>query len=120
MEDFRFVKFKVYADAKIFVKEIFGATSHFVAKFGYLSNQLNRAALSVVLNIAEGSGKKSDKDFNRYIQNALGSVHELYAALDVAKDLQLISEADFKKLTTLLSELRKQLGGLTKKLTAES
>ncbi|MBI2627299.1 MAG: four helix bundle protein [Parcubacteria group bacterium] len=119
MEEFRFTKFKVYISAKQFTKSIFKVTAN-IKGYGDLANQINRASLSVVLNIAEGTGKKSDRDFNRYIQNALGSVHEIYAALDLAKDLNLVDEIKFNELVNSLTDIRKQLGGLSKKLSADS
>ena len=99
---------------------MFELTSYLPEMYDYLGNQINRAALSVVLNIAEGSGKTSDKDFNRYIHNALGSIHELYAALDIIKDLDIAYRISFKEPEELLTSIRKQLGGLSKKLRVES
>lgn len=79
-----------------------------------LSDQLRRSALSVILNIAEGSAKKSDKDFNRYIKNSLGSINECVAGLDIAFQERLISEEMFEKLVNMASEIAHQLGGFSK------
>jgi four helix bundle protein len=58
MSTFRFLDFKVYRDAKCYYKEIL-TISEKVGSF-YFKDQIRRASLSVVLNVAEGSGKKSD------------------------------------------------------------
>jgi len=116
-EDFRFNEFRVYQLAKELHKEIFEFTKKFPRELEYLVNQIRRASLSVVLNIAEGSGKNSDKDFNRYIHNALGSVYEVTACLDVAKDL---TRLNYESLMVRHYALRKQLGSFSKKLRADS
>ena len=64
---FKFRNFPVYKDAKSFVTFCFRLTRKFPREFYFLSDQLNRSVLSVVLNIAEGSAKQSDRDFNRYV-----------------------------------------------------
>lgn len=107
----------MYQLAKELHGEIFDLTKKLPREFDYLINQIRRASLSVVLNIAEGSGKSSDKDFNRYIHNALGSVYEVTACLDVAKDL---TQQDFDSLIARHYALRKQLGSFSKKLKADS
>jgi four helix bundle protein len=71
--------------------------------------------LSIVLNIAEGSAKKSDKDFNRFIENSLGSVNETVAGLDVAFTNRFISQEDFSRLVQNAEYIAKQLGGFFKK-----
>ena len=58
-------------------------------------SQLIRSSLSIVLNIAEGSGKNSDKELNRYIEISLGSLSELLAAVDVLKDNKFIINNEF-------------------------
>lgn len=80
-------------------------------------SQMRRASLSVVLNIAEGAGKKSDKDFNRFVTISIGSVYEVVACLDVARD---ITKGDYKELISWYRDLRNQLGSFSKKLKAES
>ena len=57
---FRFLNFKVYKDAKSFYHEIVIITSKFPRNYWELGDQMRRSALSVILNIAEGSAKKSD------------------------------------------------------------
>ncbi|KKR78282.1 MAG: 23S rRNA-associated protein [Candidatus Curtissbacteria bacterium GW2011_GWA1_40_9] len=116
MNDFRFVNFKVYNDAKNFYHDIVAITAKFPRPYWELGDQMRRSALSVILNIAEGSAKKSDIDFNRYIKISLGSINECVAGLDVAQSEKLISGITFNKLTARAAEIAKQLGGFSKKL----
>ncbi|MBI4120200.1 MAG: four helix bundle protein [Parcubacteria group bacterium] len=116
MQTFRFLDFIVYQDAKELYKIVVSVTREFPRIHGDLVRQLIRAVLSVSLNIAEGSAKKSDKDFNRFVENALGSVNESVAALDIAFDSKLISADSFRDIKNLAEKIAKQLGGLSKKL----
>ncbi|KKS37510.1 MAG: hypothetical protein A3G49_04740 [Candidatus Sungbacteria bacterium RIFCSPLOWO2_12_FULL_41_11] len=113
---FRFRNFKVYQDAIIAYKFIILITKNFPRDFEHLKAQIRRAALSVILNIAEGSAKNSDKDFNRYLGNSLGSVNEVAACLEVAFQLNLISKEDYIKGNSMYELLANQLGGFSKKL----
>ena len=116
MKTFRFMDFVVYRDSKDFYKIVVSVTKNFPHTFEDLRRQLIRAALSISLNIAEGSAKKSDKDFNRYIENSLGSVNESVAALDIAFDNKLITADSCKIVIELAEKIARQLGGLSKKL----
>lgn len=113
---FRFLKFKVYQDAKTLHSEVVIISRKFPKDFYYLKDQLRRCSLSVVLNIAEGSAKTSDKDFNRYIENSLGSANEAASALDVAYSEKIIEIHDYHTLLKLTEEIVNQLGGFSKKL----
>ena len=113
METFRFRRFKVYQDAKSYNVQLFQLTKNFPLN---LRSQIIRSSLSILLNIAEGSAKKSDKDFNRYIENSLGSVNETIAGLELAYELKLLSQVEFLGLLKQSEEIAKQLGGLSKKL----
>lgn len=77
---------------------------------------MRRSALSVCLNIAEGSAKKSDKDFYRYLQTALGSINEVVAGLDIALHEKIISKDAFEQHAAQAEAIAKQLGGFSKKL----
>lgn len=70
-----------------------------------LADQLRRAALSISLNIAEGWGRKTKKDFGRFVSNATGSALEVIAGLKVAQDLGYLKEDELGKLNELLKEL---------------
>ena len=113
---FRFRNFKVYQDAKSFHKEIVFLTNQFPRTYWYLADQLRRSSLSIVLNIAEGSSKQSDKDFNRYIAIALGSVDETVASLEVAFDINLVTKEKFQHFERNYELISKQLGGFSKSL----
>ena len=116
METFRFLNFKVYQDSKKFYNRIIELTEKVPRSLEYLVLQLRRSALSVILNIAEGSAKKSDRDFNRFLENSLGSINESLACLEIILDHKLITEEDFRELFLQGEEIAKQLGGLCKKL----
>jgi len=68
------------------------------------------------LNIAEGSGKNSDKDFNHFLNIATGSLFETVAAIDILRDNHLVTEKDFVTTIELAHKITSQLGGLKQKL----
>lgn len=113
---FRFINFKVYQDAKKFHHSVVLFTKDFPREFLYLKDQVRRSSLSIVLQIAEGSAKRSDKDFNRYIEISLGSANETMAGLEISLLEKLINSGDFVKLQHECEEIVKQLGGFSKKL----
>lgn len=83
-----------------------------------LSDQLTRAAMSVPANIVEGSAHTSPREFARFVQYALASVSELEGHVQLARDLQFLSEADFTVLLGNIVDVRKMLHGLLKALRA--
>lgn len=82
MNNFR--KLDVHAKAREVPGEVYKLTKDFPKEeiFG-LSSQLHRATTSVVLNIAEGSGGSSDKEFQKFLSYPLRSKHEVTACLDI-------------------------------------
>lgn len=111
---FRFRHFKVYQDAKLLHKEIVLLSNTFPKSYFYLIDQMKRSSLSILLNVAEGSSRQSDKDFNRYLAIALGSVDETLACLDVALTLELISEEQYEHFEKCYFHVCNQLGGFSK------
>ena len=116
---FRYRKFKVYQDALLLHSRAAHLAERFPREYWRLADQLRRAALSVPLNIAEGSAKESDKDFNRFVAISLGSVNETAACCEVALGAKLISDSEFSGMEALALEVTNQLGGLSKKLRAK-
>jgi four helix bundle protein len=84
-----------------------------------LRSQLNRAATSVPTNIVEGRAKKTDKDFARFLEYALGSAAEVEHHAMLARDVGAISEADCSSLVSQVVEVKKMLHGLIKRLREE-
>ncbi len=114
---FRFQQFPVYLDIKLFIKGTFIVTKKFPQNFQYdLAAQIKRAAISILLNLAEGSGRGSDKDFNRFLMIAIGSVDEVIAGFDIAYDNNIISREIYNKFYIKGDSIKRQLGGLSKKL----
>lgn len=74
--------------------------------------------MSVPANIVEGSAHTSPREFARFVQYALASVSELEGHLQLARDLQFISEQDFAALLGGIVDVRKMLHGLLKALWA--
>ena len=115
MDTFRFFQFQVYKDAKSLYQEIL-IVSEKIKRNNSLKDQVNRSALSIILNIAEGSAKKSDKDFARYLQISLGSANELVACLNLMYNMGYLNKELYIKLFKLAELVAKQLGGFIKKL----
>ena len=115
MDTFRFFQFQVYKDAKDLYQEILVVSEKIKAN-NSLKDQVYRSALSIVLNIAEGSAKKSDKDFARYLKISLGSVNELVACLNLMYNIGCLSKESYVKLFKSAGLIAKQLGGFIKKL----
>lgn len=74
-----------------------------------LTSQLNRAALSIPLNIVEGSGRDTDKDFAHFLDTALGSVNETEYCCFAAYELKYIPDENYQKINSLLNETRAML-----------
>ena len=82
-----------------------------------LRRQLLRAIFSIQANIAEGSSKRSDREFAQYVRIALGSSTESANHLILVRDLGLIDAAYFTSLSSKLDEIGRMLSGLEKRLS---
>jgi len=114
---FRFQKFPVYKDVKKFIKDIYITTMEFPKneRFG-LTSQLRNAAISIALNIAEGSDRGSDREFNRFLRIAIGSTNEAVAALDISLENRYIRLNIYNSLMVQAQNIVKQLSSFSKKL----
>ena len=84
-----------------------------------LTSQIRRSAVSVPSNIAEGCGR-SQGDFGRFVQIALGSASELEYQLLLARDLEFLQAKQFESLAERTIEVKRMLASLLSKLTADS
>lgn len=82
-----------------------------------LASQLQRSAVSLPSNIAEGHGRNSSKEFNHFLGIALGSLAELETQLILAQHLDYLSEEEISHTLQNADEIGKMLKGLQKSLT---
>ena len=112
-EAFVFHKLQVWHLTKELVKDIYTLTGRFPSKekFG-LASQINRAAISVASNLAEGSGRTSRKDQAYFTQLAYGSLMEVACQLEIATDLQFICEEDFQSACASIKVISEKLSAM--------
>ena len=85
-------------------------------KFG-ICQQMTKAGVSIPSNIAEGSSRKSEKDYARFIEISLGSNFELETQLIIAEQLKKGNQELIQELKTELSDHQRMLTGFQQKLT---
>ena len=109
---FKFESLEIWQESVKFASEIYRLTKIFPnwESFG-LTSQLNRAGVSISLNIAEGSSRGSKIDFRRFIQIAVGSLNEVVTCIYIAKDQDYITKNDFDKVYKRCEQLSKMLYG---------
>jgi len=103
--------------ARTLTREVYQVTSisDFAKDYG-LKDQLRRASISVILNIAEGFARKTDKEFVRFLFIVHGSIAEVQSALYVAMDQKYLTQESFDRLYADCTEISKLISGLIKYL----
>lgn len=108
----------VWQKAILLVKEIYAITEHFPRSENFgLTTQMQRAAVSIASNIAEGSKRSTKKDFRKYVHIAYGSGAELETQIEIAKQLPFTASLNFQLAESLLDEIMRMLNGLAASLT---
>jgi four helix bundle protein len=105
---FEFEKLSVYEKAKKINKSV----TIFLEKSlvdTVTKNQLRRASFSIMLNIAEGSGRYTNRDKRNFLVISRGSVFECVAIFDYLKDMSQIDKSSFDKYYSYLEEISKML-----------
>lgn len=118
---FRFRQFRVYNDARQFIIEVKNLSKLKFPKFEQfcLMSQIWRALDSIILNIAEGSDRGTDKDFAHFLNNSHTSLNEVVACLDVALDNKYIDKKEHAEFLQKAEELANQITAFRKKLLTE-
>jgi len=83
--------------------------------FGF-RDQIQRAAISISNNVAEGFERRSNKEFKQFLYIAKGSCGEVRSMTYIALELKFISKEEFEKIYSLSLEISKLLSGFIKKL----
>lgn len=112
---FAFEELEVYQIARQYVKNVYLLSEAFPAKEDFaLTSQIRRAAVSITSNLAEGTSRFSLKDKSHFIEIAYGSLMETYFQIQVASDLEYISQVSMTQIAPLVKELRNKLSALRK------
>jgi len=113
----RFEDIEAWKKARKLAQKIYKITgSGEFAKDWTLKDQVRRASISIMSNIAEGYGRKTDKEFIQFLYIAMGSIFELQSQIYMALDLSYMSKEEFKDIFTTSNEVTKLIGGFIKYL----
>ena len=103
---FGFQKLEIYNLAKDIVKYNYKLTKKLPGEEKFaLASQMNRAAVSIPSNIAEGTSRKSNKDKAHFINIAYGSLMELVCQMEIALDLEYIDQSEYDELIKMVKNL---------------
>ena len=109
-----FENLEVYQKSVNLAEKISNITEKFPRKTYYLTDQLNRASLSVAANIAEGNGRWHKNDRKQFFWIARGSVQECVPILEICLRKELIDKSMHKELKEEIEIIAKMLSGLIK------
>lgn len=113
----RFKELVVWQKSIVLTREVYAVTDRFPASEKYgLSSQINRCAVSIPSNIAEGAGRNSNKEFIQFIGIATGSLYELETQLIIAEQIGYIKPEEFKLLSDSVEEISSMLYSLKRSL----
>ena len=110
----QFEDIQAWQKARLLVKEVYSVSnSGGFAKDFALRDQIRRAAVSIMLNIAEGFARKTNREFIQFLVIAHGSTAEVQAALYIAHDQDYITDPEFETLYALANETSKMIMGFS-------
>ena len=116
-----FTQLKVWQKAHSFTVNLYKISGGFPVEEKYgLTNQIRRAAVSIESNIAEGCGRDSDREFNRFLSIAKGSCYEVQCQVYIARDLNYIPHDKCDLVNNKVDEILKMIYSLQKKLEAKT
>ena len=109
---FAFEKLNVYQNAVAFADAVCALTRGFPRGYFFLADQLNRAALSIAANIAEGNGRFTKADRRNFFGIARGSVQECVPLLELASRQKLLESSHHQQMKAALEGIARMLSGL--------
>jgi four helix bundle protein len=110
---FNFEELEVWRIALDFAEKVYVTTQKFPKEEIYgVTNQLRRASLSISLNIAEGKGRYSNKEFKQFLFLARGSLYETITLLKLCLRLKYLSEVRYQELIKDCEIMQSKLAGL--------
>jgi four helix bundle protein len=121
MKAFSFESLRVWHESRQLVRDIYAITrqDEFSRDYAF-RDQIRRAAISVMSNIAEGSERDSPKEFAHFLRIAKGSCGEVRSQLYLAQDIRYVDEVVAASLRTQSAALSRRLSILRRKLISNS
>lgn len=111
----------VWQKAIDFVEKIYNLKDFFKSEERYgLYHQIKKCAISIPSNIAEGAARNHKKEFLQFLYISMGSISEIETQLIIAERVKLIEKRIFDELNSDLTDIRKLLSGLIRKLKSET
>jgi len=107
-----FENLQVYQKSVDFADRVCVLTESFPRGYYFLVDQLNRAALSIATNLAEGNGRFTKPDRKNFFTIARGSVQECVPLLEIANRRGFISLTDYRTMKEALEEISRMIAGL--------
>jgi four helix bundle protein len=119
MQDFR--NLCVWQRARALTVRVYGITASYpkVETFG-LTSQMRRASVSICANLAEGCGRRGDREFRRFVDVAMGSACELECEVVLSADLGLLGMPVQEQMLDTVQEVKRMLSGLAKQLDTQN
>ena len=118
MVDYR--KYKVWQKSHQLVLDVYAITSNFPKEEQFnLVSQINRAAVSIPTNIAEGCGRETQKELIRFLYISSGSAHELEYLLFLSIELKIKAVENTTKILADIYEVKRMLASLIKKISSK-
>lgn len=118
---FNYKNLSAYKESKALVILVYALLKKFPREEQYaLCDQLRRAVISVPSNLAEGSGRTSAKDQTHFIEMAFGSLMEVSCQIDIAHDLDYVTNEDVENVENHINAIAALLSGIRRKRLGEN
>ena len=118
MRDFK--KYEIWQLSHKLTLDVYQVTNSFPKEELYsLTSQIRRAVSSIPTNISEGCGRKSDKEFNQFLNIALGSASETEYLFILSKDLNYLGELTFQDFENKINTIKSKIYNLKEKINTQ-
>lgn len=113
-----FKELKVWQKSRVLAKNLFVLTRQYPKDERFeIVSQMRRAVVSIASNIAEGSGRNSNKEFRRFLDIALSSAYELETQIIISYDLEYIKGDEITVISNDIQEVQKMIFGFRRSLS---
>ena len=113
-----FKTYDFWRDSMNLARSIYQLTNTF-PRYDAIINQMQRAAISIPSNIAEGSSRISTTEFARYLEISVGTAFELETQIELSDMLEYINDKDYENIIKNINSIERRLSSFIKKLRTQ-